>query len=345
VTGSLALGPHGYTPDRAAVFFDELRERIERHPGIESVGYDDWEGGMSAGGTTHVNGVARRFPSMVNHIYIDERYFTTVGQPVLRGRDFTKTDGAMAPRVTIVSKSLGRLLAEGGDALGIRIRDYGSRRGQPADEIAVVGVVPDVITNFTVTEPLVMYLPFTQRSPDTSRRLTFRTSGDPAAVNREVLSTIKQIDPAVTAPALLTINDQLKRQMSAQQFGATVMGALGVIAAILTLLGTYVLAESMTVIRRREMGIRAALGATRRQLGSSVLRESAVLVGIGLIVGLGLAWLGANMIRSFLFQVQPLDIPTLSMVAAMILVLALAVSLRPAINATRVDLAKLLKDA
>jgi predicted permease len=344
VTGSFALGPHGYSPDRAVAFFDELRARIERHPGVESVGYDDWEGGMSAGGRTYVNGVARSFPSMVNHIYIDERYFVTVGQRVLRGRDFTSADGAMAPRVTIVSESFGRLLAEGGDPLGLRVRDYGSRAGEAPDEIVVVGVVPDVITSFTVTEPLVMYMPFAQGSAGTSRRLTFRTNGDPAAVNRQVLSTIKQIDPAVTAPALLTINDQLTRQMSAQRFGATVMGALGVIAAILTLLGTYVLAESMTVIRRREMGIRAALGATRRQLGSSVLRESAVLVGVGLLVGLGLAWLGAGTIRAFLFQVQPLDVLTLAGVAALILALALAVSLRPAINATRVDLAKLLRE-
>jgi ABC-type antimicrobial peptide transport system permease subunit len=110
------------------------------------------------------------------------------------------------------------------------------------------------------------------------------------------------------------------------------------------MLGTYVLAESMAVMRMREMGIRAALGASGRQLGGIVLAETARLVGVGLLVGLALAWMGANTIRAFLFKVQPLDPATLGGVAATILLLALAVSLRPAWRAARVDLGAVLKE-
>jgi hypothetical protein len=307
---------------------------------VASVAYDVWDGGMSPGGRVLVDDLPRQFPPLVNYTYIDEHYFETAGQRVTRGRDLASGDAATAPRVTLVSESFGRLLANGGNPLGLRIKDLSA-----GEDVEVIGVVPDVITNVQVLEPLVMYMPLAQLRPNTSRRLVLRVDGESAAVIRDAIRMVKDIDPAVTAPSLYTIDDQLVRQLGPQQFGAAVMGALGVIAAILTLLGTYVLAESMTVIRRREMGIRAALGATRRQLGSSVLRESAVLVSAGLIVGLGLAWLGAETIRAFLFQVQPLDVVTLAGVAALILALALAVSLRPAINATRVDLAKLLKDA
>jgi len=143
---------------------------------------------------------------------------------------------------------------------------------------------------------------------------------------------------------MYTMQERIGRQMGAQQFGATVMAALGIVAILLTLLGAYVLADSMASMRMREMGIRAALGATRRQLGSIVLTQTARLVGIGIMAGLALAWLGANMIRAFLFRVQPLDPTVLLTVAGLILLLTMAVSLRAALRVARVDLAQVLRD-
>jgi putative ABC transport system permease protein len=123
-----------------------------------------------------------------------------------------------------------------------------------------------------------------------------------------------------------------------------VMGALGVIAAILTLFGIFVLVESMAGLRRREMGIRASLGATGPQLGALILSEALWLVGGGVGLGLLLSWLGVGLIRAFLFHVQPFDAPTIATVTLGISLLALAVSLRPALRATHVDLAGLLRE-
>ncbi|MBZ5500226.1 MAG: FtsX-like permease family protein [Acidobacteriia bacterium] len=149
---------------------------------------------------------------------------------------------------------------------------------------------------------------------------------------------------AVAPRPMLTIDERLGQQMRPQQFGVFVLGALGTIAVILTVLGIYVLAESMAIQRQREMGIRAALGACGRHLALLVLTETAWLVGFGLSAGLLLAWLGASLIRAFLFRVQPLDPATIGVVAAVILTLALAVSLRPARRAARVDLARVLRE-
>ena len=121
--------------------------------------------------------------------------------------------------------------------------------------------------------------------------------------------------------------------------------ALGAIALLLTVLGTYVLGESMAAMRMREMGIRGALGATRRQLGAIVIAETGRLVGLGLLAGLGLAAMGASTIRAFLFQIQPFDPLTLVVVAGLILTLSLLVSLRPALRAANVDLACVLRDS
>lgn len=116
------------------------------------------------------------------------------------------------------------------------------------------------------------------------------------------------------------------------------MGALGAIALLLGVLGVWVLAETMATRRRREMGIRAALGASGRHLRGLLLSDTLRLVG------LGLSWLGAGTIRAFLFQVEPLDPTVTASVAGLILVLTVVVSLRPAFTAARVDLARVLRE-
>jgi ABC-type antimicrobial peptide transport system permease subunit len=105
-----------------------------------------------------------------------------------------------------------------------------------------------------------------------------------------------------------------------------------------------VIAESMAVLRRREMGIRAALGARGGHLRALLVWDTFRLVGAGLLLGFGLSWLGASTIRAFLFQVEPFDPLVTGSVAGMIIVLALAVSVRPALAAARIDLAKVLRE-
>jgi ABC-type antimicrobial peptide transport system permease subunit len=100
----------------------------------------------------------------------------------------------------------------------------------------------------------------------------------------------------------------------------------------------------MSAVRRREFTIRRALGATRIRLGGLVIADTVRLVGLGLVAGVGLAWLGAGTIRAFLFRVEPLDPAVLLSVAGAILGVAVLVSLKPALDAARVDVARMLRD-
>jgi ABC-type antimicrobial peptide transport system permease subunit len=208
----------------------------------------------------------------------------------------------------------------------------------------IVGVVQDLITDVSVVEPLAIYHPLSQQPPAAWATLVVSAATNAGAAAGDVLSTIRGLDPAIVPGQLLTLDEQITRQMGPQSFGAAILAALGTIAVLLTVLGTYVLAESMAAVRRRELGIRAALGATRRQLGGLVLSESARLVGLGLIAGLALSWALAGLIRSFLYQVEPLDPLTLAIAAGTILTLALAISLKPAVGAARVNVARLLRE-
>jgi predicted permease len=343
VTGSVSLAPHGYTPERTSEFFGALRARLRRHPQVQSVSVSNREGGMSPGGKIVIDGIARQFPSMVWYMRVDEHYFRTMGIRLLHGREFAIDDRAQSQKVAIVSESLGRLLSDGGSPLGRRIQETFNLAGQPPDVLPVVGVVSDVVTDVNVLEPLVIYKPASQGRPAPSRDLTARAAADPASAKGALTSAVRELDPAVTPPALSTLEEQIERQMGSQKFGATVLGALGIVAILLSLLGTYVLADSMASMRMREMGIRAALGATRAQLGLLVIAETARLASLGLAAGLGLAWLGATTIRAFLYQVKPLDPASLGPIALLILVLAVSVSLGAALRVARVDLAQVLR--
>jgi hypothetical protein len=341
ITGYVSVGQLGDNPAPATAFFDDLLSRLQQNGAIGAVAYSVSRGGML--GVLSVDGVPRRFPSQVYFDAVDQEYFPTMRIPVVRGRNFSADDRAQSPRVAIISESFGRMLSSGRSPLGMRVTMPFSEKGRQADAMEVVGVVPDVITNVMVMQPLAMYFPLAQHTAGASRTVTVRAAGDADAARREMLTAIKSIDPAVTPGPLRTLEETIDRQMSSQRFGALVLGALGVIAVLLTILGTYVLAESMAVLRMREMGIRAALGATGGQLAAIVLAETARLVGLGLVVGLGLAWAGANTIRAFLFQVQPLDPVTLGAVALSIVTVAMVVSLGPAHRAARVDLGSVLK--
>jgi putative ABC transport system permease protein len=343
VTGIINLSPHGYTPERAATFIDELRERLRLNSVIAAVSTVRSMGSVGGGVRLAAHPELPEAPSGLTYIAVEDNYFSTLGLPIVRGRGITRSDAAGAPLVAVVSESLGRFIADGGDPLGHRFVNWPAWQ-QPPVYLEIVGVVPDLITNVNATEPLVVYASIAQAPPSLGAGVVFRAAGDPGAAMREMLVTVKALDSRVTPERMLTLDQQLGQQMNPQRFGVYVLGALGGMALLLTVLGTYVIATSMVVRRRRELGIRSALGARSSQLRALVLRDTARLVGIGLVAGLVLAMFGARLIRSLLYQVEPLDPLVLVTVAAGIFGLALLVSLRPALEATRVDLTRSLRE-
>jgi predicted permease len=338
--GQVPLAQNSYSAARATALFADVRERLRGNPFVESVATSASQGGMGAGGALTIDGVSRTFPTFVPFRHVDDNYFSTMRTRIVRGRHFAANDVGGAPLVGIVSESLARMIGSGSEVLG---RHIAMMFGGKLD-IEIVGVVDDLFIDIRDAEPLALYMPIAQQAQTpVNRALVFRAANSVGAAQREVVATVRQLDSNLQLPAGLTLDERLLRQMAPQQFALFVLGSLGAIALLLTVLGTYVLAETMAVMRTRELGIRAALGATTRSLTILVLRESAVLVVVGLGVGLLLSYLGANVIRAFLFRVQPLDPATLAAVATLILLVGIAVSIRPALRAARVDLAEVLR--
>jgi predicted permease len=335
----------GYTGERAAAFFDELLARLRQNGAIESVSLRTLSPGSfaAAGFKMTIDGVEREAPASSSSDAVDPSFFSTIGLPIVSGRGFDSSDTAGSPPVVIVSESFARWIADGGSAIG---RSLGVSRGPSSTAVAdIVGIVPDLITEVGTTEPFVVYQPLAQVGrPGVSATLVLRAADDPGAAMREALAAARALNTDVILSQIMTLDQRMAEQMNPQRFGIHVLAALGGIALLLTVLGTYVVAQSMVVRRRRELGIRAALGARSAQLRALVLRDTARLVGIGLIAGLVLAFAGARLIRSLLYHVEPLDPLVLVTTAAGIFALALLVSLRPAIEATRHDLTRSLRE-
>jgi hypothetical protein len=294
------------------------------------------------GGITQVDDAHLRLRSFIYYQGVDEQYFSMFGLPITSGRGFSAADRAESQTVAIVSESLGRLLIPGGDPLGRALGPiWWIKTG--TGRATVVGVVPDVMTNISLRSPYVIYLPVAQMPWHGGGSLFVRTA-EPAVAIRAVSSTIRSIDPTIMPPPMQTVGERLDEHMWVQHFGMLAMGAVGIAAALLTALALYVMAASLAVRRRRELGIRSALGAPRAHLGLLVLREAALVAGSGILAGSAVVWAGMDVMRAFLFQIEPFDPLSIASAAALLLALVLTVSLQPARTAMRVDVARILAE-
>jgi ABC-type antimicrobial peptide transport system permease subunit len=338
------MAQYGYKGPQALQFLADVRERLEAAPDIDSATVSHTYTSMGQGGKLWIDGVPRQFPSEVYFRVVDDRYFSTMGMRVIKGRDFSPGDRPGPALVVLVSESFAKAIGGGSDVLGRRMHESIVKIGEEPRVEEIIGVVPDVIVNVADTQPLVKYYSLSQFQESIySATVTARTRSDASAAKRTMLSVIQSVDPRVTPTPPETIQERLRTQMSAQELGRFVLGGLGLVAALLTVLGAYVLAESMSAMRRRELTIRGALGASRGHLGRLIIMETVWLVGAGLVAGALLAAVGASSIERFLFRIEPMDLGTLLAVSAAIFSTTMLVSLKPAFDAGRVDLNFLLR--
>jgi len=342
LTGNVAPASRGYTEATADGFFVRLHEQLKNSPAIGASATTVLIGAMVPPGKLLVDNQSYELPSAISIVAVDDSFFQTAGIRIRNGRALATADTTGAPLVGVASESLAKWLSAARPPLGSGIAMPFRQNGQPAARVEVVGIATDMIRNVTALEPLVLYVPLRQHVAPITRGLVVRTRTTADAARREVAAAIRTVDSRAIPPRLTTIDEQLATQMSAQRLGAAVLGALGVLATMLTVIGTYVLARAAAVTRMREMAIRAALGASRRSLGGLILNDTGRLVLIGLLLGLFAAWWATNFVSFLLFDVSPMDPVTLGAVCLLIAVMTVAVSIRPALQAARVNLTAFL---
>jgi putative ABC transport system permease protein len=330
---------HYATSTQKADFWQHAVESLRAVPGVTLVGATSrlpLSGGNSTRGLT-IDDKVLTPGAEADYRTASPDYFPAIGIPVLRGRGFREDDRENRPLVAVISASMAKRYWPDVDPIGHHfVIDTAP--------ITVVGVVGDVHhASLEATPRPTIYVPYRQ---DAWPSMTFalRTTAAPATLAASVRQAIWQVDKDQPVGAVRTMDEQLSRSLSRRRFSVTLLTAFGAIAVLLAAIGLYGVLAFIVAQRRREIGVRMALGAQPRDVVADVLGQGLRLALLGVGVGIGLALAATRLINSLLFGTSPTDVATFAGVATLLIVVAIAASLVPALRASRVDPLAALRD-
>jgi putative ABC transport system permease protein len=317
----------------------DLIERISAVPGVTSVGLSSnvpltGDGPAlfyTAEGDATTD--AQTLPRAYWH-RVSPAFFDTMRLPLKSGRTFTDADATPDGTNVIVSENVTRRFWPNQDAIGKRIK-----LGAPDSKnpwLTIVGIASEaklraLPANATADPDL--YLPALSRSPQT---ILVRTAGDPASLTSSVRNAIRQGQPSIAVFGETTMGELVESQTSASRFTTWILGLFATTALVLSVIGIYGVMSYLVTQRTREFGIRLALGATRLNVVSNVLRHGVTLVAIGTVIGIAATAGLYKLFSSMLFEVKAVDVSSALAILALVAAAVLACVV-PAIRATRVD--------
>ena len=347
ITDNVVIAPfdldmEGYTPERAAAFYDELLRRVSALPGTASLtlvqqvplGLGWSRRWVQVEGYQPADGEDMEVP--FNDVAPD--YFSTMGIGLRRGRDFSTADRHGSPLVMIVSEAFARRFWPNENAIGKRV----GLDGAEAAYAEVIGIAPDAKYRSLDDEPHpYMYYPYLQR-PSSSMTLLARTAGDPDVLVAALRAESRALAPSLPPPSVHTFRHHLLLATLPQRVAAVLLTGLGLLAVSIAAIGLYGLVAFGVAQRAREFGIRIALGAVAGDVRRLVMGDALRLVGIGIACGVPVSLAMAFLIRSFL-MVPPIDAMTFLGVPVLLAGCALLASYAPARRATTQDPASALR--
>ncbi len=330
---------NGHDQRATHALFRRLRQDLASIPGVTAA--STAVSGVLSGSemimTVKVDGYERREDEDTNpHANIvGPGYFATLGTPLLAGREFTDLDEEQgAPRVAVVNETFARYFFKGESALGRRF-GFGRDKG---NEVEIVGVVKDDhAVNLRDQTPRWVYTPAAEREDLDQMTFYVRGRGESGALVRSVRDAVKRADPDMPVFDLKSMKTQVDESLFLDRMVAALSACFGLLATLLACVGLYGVMAFTVVRRTREIGIRMALGAARRSVLWLVMREVAVLAGIGIALGLPSAWALARVIQSQLFGLAPHDPVTLAAATALLATVTLLAGYVPARRATLVE--------
>lgn len=338
-------GARGESTATRSAFFRDVLDVIRAQPGVEfagvaatlPIGGDDFSSTFTVDGSSLPPAGQEHRAGMQA---ISPGYLTAVGMRLLAGRDVRDGDTAEAPHVALVNQTFAARYFPAADPIGQRIR-----LGRSADDplVAVVGLVSDV-RHLGPSEPAraEFYLPYTQRS---FRTMAFvvRTSLEPEGIVPVMRSAVHRVD-ADQALANVTTMDALVEQVLARpKMLSSIVLSFGVLALTLAVMGIYGVMAWTVTERRQEMAVRLAIGATPFAVRRLIIRRSARLVVVGLVVGASAWALLGRSLEAMLFGVSPLDPMVCGAVTAVVMIAAMLGVAIPATRAGRIRAAEVLR--
>ena len=334
----------GYKDARLTTFYAGLLERLAALPGVQSASLSWYPPISDDGGhwtqSVAIDGVPVQVEASDQYVYfnaVSPEYFRTLGIRLLDGRPFTHTDTAAASKVTIVNDSLARRYFGAGDPVGRRIS---VGRHKSRQNLQIIGVVSDAkYQRLQEVTRSIAYLPCAQVSEvmaGVNLVAEIRTAGSIAAVAERARGEVGALAPGVPA-RVETVTERIDASLVKERVIAILAVVLGLSALILACAALFGLLSYTVSRHTREIGLRLALGANRGTVLWIVVRDSLVLTGVGIVIGLASAIVLGRFARTLLFQVSPVDPASLAAASSLMLVVAACAGLLPAYRASRVD--------
>ena len=335
LSGRLILPQHRYgDAARHEAFSRELLERLRAIPGVEAAGLtyflplSGWSAGIGFDIEGRPAAAAGERPSAEYHV-ASEDYFRALGVRLIEGRTFTERDTASAPPVVVVNEALAARYWPGENPVGRRVL-----LNSPHE---IVGVVGDLRTQ-GLEQPVepAMFFSLWQQTPSVLG-IALRTGLDPASLAPQMRAAVWAIDSEQPVTFVMPLEELASESLAFRRAGTTLAAGFGLLALVLAAIGLFGVLSYSVSRRTREIGVRVALGATRGEVATLVMREGLIMTAIGTVIGLAAALALTQSLSSLLFEVEASDPVTYAAVAGVLLAVALLATVIPALRATGVD--------
>ena len=334
-----AFGRLNLPPERRLPFRQEMLDRVKAIPGVSSAAETNMLplSGSSTGNRYWLNSQDSSRSLNANSMDVGPGYFKTLGTPVVAGRDFDEHDTPTSTKVAIINETLAQKLLNGANPIGQQLR----REATPFDPettFEIVGVVKNTKYEDLREEfrPIVFLAGGQDGEPAPATEFVIRSNLTQAEITAAVKRELVQVNPGVNL-TFYGFKQMIEESLLRDRLMATLSGFFGVLALLLASIGLYGILSYRVVSRTREIGIRMALGAQRREVLTMVLREAVVLVLIGVVVGLPIVFAVTRFASAMLFGLKPTDPLSLGLAALSSLVVAIVAGYLPARRATKVN--------
>jgi predicted permease len=347
LTARLAAGPGRRSAATRMAMADDVVSQLERQPGVRRVAYASafplMPGAMLMGFQMTPDGSATRRDAQAEVILTSTGVVEALGLNLVEGRGFDRRDATSPLPVMIVNRAFTREYL-GARTVGVTLP---LMLGPTERSWTIVGVVGDLAgPTLTAAVPAQIYMLASQVGPlgVGDLKLVARTTGDPLALVPELQHIVRNADAGAVVESVQTMADRLTASLAQPRLNALLLGAFAAFALLVAAVGLFgVLSEGVSA-RRREMGVRLALGATPRELVRLVVTHGLMLTTAGIVAGLAAAALLSGALRALLFGVAVRDPATYAVVAALVLLVAIVVCVVPARRAASTDVLRVLRD-
>ncbi|HET6899194.1 MAG TPA: FtsX-like permease family protein, partial [Vicinamibacteria bacterium] len=337
---------NGYESARRLALFKRLQDDFAAEPGVKTVSLAEnaLMTSNDSSSTIRVEGYEAKEEEDMNPNFnsVGPGFFTTLGIPLLSGREFTDGDLAGAPKVAVVNEAFARYFYKNESPIGRRFglgRSF--KKGMPPEEnypITIVGIARDSkASSLRQKQARFVYVPYSQQTDIGQMTFYVRSPLEAGGLGNRVRMLVRQADPGLPVTDMKTMRAQIHESLFVERMVAVLSAAFGFLATLLAAIGLYGVMSYAVSLRTREIGIRVALGAERRTVLFMVLKEVAVLALLGVLLGLPSGYGLGRLVESQLYGMTARDPVTFAVATAVLLVSAALAGYVPAARATRVD--------